>query len=373
MAEKLNTPNYTSNPSTAFDISSVIVPPDMPIMEAVKILNDTHQQIILVADANNKLLGVVSDSNVRRAILNHVDFDQSVSTIMVTNPITAYSSTSNAEIRALMERTQIHEIPIIDDEGHIVDLKRIGQMLQDQSEKGFTAVIMAGGLGERLRTHTADRPKPLIDVGGQPILFTILDQLIEEGFTTIFLALNYKGEMIREAVGNNPQYEAVVKYINEDKRLGTAGALKLLPEIPKDPFLVLNGDLLTTVAMAEMIRFHKFERNILTVALKKELFPIPYGCAEVEGTRITKMQEKPSHAALINTGVYVVDPIVLQNIPEDSFFDMTDIIDQLLNANLRVGSFLVHEYWLDIGQPAQLEQAQSDYPKYFPEINKISE
>ncbi len=346
-------------------IDDLIIPPNMPIIEAVKVLNSAHLQIVLIADENRKLLGVISDSNVRRAILDNIDFQLPASTIMVTNPIVAREPTSNEQIRSLMERTQIHEIPILDKDGYIVDLKVIDDILRHEATEELMAVIMVGGLGSRLQELTAETPKPLLDVGGRPILFTLLDQLITEGFSRIYLTLNYKAEMVREAINAIPRYVDIVKFIDENKRMGTAGALRLLPELPSSPFLILNGDLLTKVALSEMVRFHKFERNLLTVALKKERFSIPYGCAEVEGTKILRMREKPEHTALVNTGVYVADPIILQNIPEDSFFDMTDVIDRLLKSNLRVGYFSVHEYWLDIGQPAQLKQAQSDYEKYF--------
>jgi len=346
-------------------LDDIIISSTVSIMEAVETLNNAHLRIVLIADENRKLLGVVSDANVRRAILNKRDFADPVSDIMTTNPITASDKFGMEKVRELMQRTQLYEIPIIDDAGRIVDLKLIDDVLQEAREEDLTAVIMVGGLGSRLHGLTADTPKPLIKVGDRPIIFTLLDQLLNEGFTKIYLTLNYKGEMIREAVDAVPRFATAVHYIQEEKRLGTAGALKLLPMAPNKPFLVLNGDLLTKVAMGEMIRFHGIERNLLTVALIKERFHIPYGCAEVEGTRIIRLEEKPDHVAFINAGVYVLDPIILQNIPDDTYHDMTDVIDQVLAADMRVGSFPVHEYWLDIGRPSDLEKARSDYEKYF--------
>jgi dTDP-glucose pyrophosphorylase len=354
-----------SNYPPAIKLDDIIISSSTTIIKTIEILNKTHQRIVLVANKDRKLLGVVSDANVRRAVLNKTDFKQPVSEIMANNPITAHENTTNAEVRTIMERTQIYEIPIIDDDGYIVDLKVINDILRTDPTTDLTAVIMVGGLGSRLKPLTNNTPKPLLEVGGIPILFILLDQLLSEKFTRIYLTLNYKAEEIRKAVDAEPRFSDVIHYVYEEKRLGTAGALKLLPIIPKKPFLVLNGDLLTKVAMGEMVRFHEFERNLMTVALKKERFNIPYGCAEVEGTRILKMEEKPDHTAFINAGVYVIDPIILQNIPEDTFFDMTNVIDQVLDSGLRAGFFPVHEYWLDIGQHSQLEQARSDYGKYF--------
>ena len=349
----------------AVNLDDVIIAPTVSIMEAVEALNSAHLRIVLIADDDRRLLGVVSDSNVRRAVLNKKDLSSPVAEIMTSTPITASDRTSIDDIRNLMQRTQLYEIPILDDAGRVVDLKLIDDVLREEAPDDLMAVIMVGGLGSRLRSLTTETPKPLIKVGDKPVIFTLIDQLIDEGFSRIYLTLNYKGEMIREAVDAVTRYAGIVEYITEEKRLGTAGALKLLPEIPRKPFLVLNGDLLTKVAMGEMVRFHGMERNLLTVALIKERFHIPYGCAQVEGTRIVGMEEKPDHVAFINAGVYVLDPIILQNIPEDTYFDMTDVIDQVVSTDMRVGSFAVHEYWLDIGRPSELEKAQSDYEKYF--------
>ena len=193
----------------------------------------------------------------------------------------------------------------------------------------------------------------------------LLDQLVAADFEVIYVTVNYKAGMIKEAIDQIDRYASRVRYIDETSRLGTAGALSLLPERPQEPFLVLNGDLLTKVGLDALMRFHSFERNLITMALKEERFRIPYGVATVEGTRVLSLQEKPDHLAFINAGVYVVDPVILDRIPEGRQLDMPDVIQEVLTANLRVGSFPIHEYWLDIGQPEQLETAQSEFGKYF--------
>jgi len=355
----------SNQPTLSKHIRSILVTPDTPIFDAVEVLNNAHLRIILISNEEQNLLGVVTDSNVRRAVLRKVDFSSPVSEIMVTSPIIMKIGSSDEEIRDLMERTQIYEIPIVDDDNKIVDLKLLADVTPHHKAAEHVAVVMVGGLGTRLAPLTDTTPKPLIEVGGQPILFTLMDQLLAAGIKRVWLTLNYKGEMIREAIMAVPAYADVVGFIEEKEKMGTAGALTLLPERPTNPFLVLNGDLLTKVALKEMLRFHSFERNMITVALKKEHFIIPYGCARVEGTRILEMQEKPSHTAFINTGVYVVDPLMLDNIPKGKLYDMPDVIENTLEMGLRVGSFPVHEYWLDIGAPSQLEKAQSDFDRYF--------
>lgn len=341
------------------------VAPDLSIIEAVEVLNNGHLRIILIVDAGDKLLGVVTDSNIRRAILRKIDFKNPISQIMATSPVTAKVGTGDHEIRALMERTGIHEIPLVDDEGRVRGMRLVDDIIQQTGGGQKVAVIMAGGLGTRLKPLTDDVPKPLLHVGDKPILFTLLDQLVAADFGRIYLTLNYKAEMIAEAVGQVESYASRVHYIHETQRLGTAGALSLLPERPSQPFLVMNGDLLTKIDLNALLRFHMFERNLITMALKEERFKIPYGVATVEGTRVVSLHEKPDHVAFINAGVYVVDPVILDRIESAKFLDMPNVVEELLSANLRVGSFPIHEYWLDIGQPEQLKTAQDEFEKHF--------
>ena len=221
-------------------------------------------------------------------------------------------------------------------------------------------MIMAGGLGSRLLPLTEHTPKPLIEVGGQPILFSILDRMISADYTNIFITLNYRGDQIREAIAAEPGYAGHVEFIEETKPLGTAGALKLIRKSLEHPVLVMNGDLLTNTAFDELRLFHTRERNVVTVALKEKQIEIPYGIAEMDGSRITNMCEKPKLPFFVNAGVYVVEPIVFSRIPEDTKWDMTDVIDDLLTAKLRVGGFPIHEYWIDIGEIEQLNQARRE-------------
>lgn len=346
-------------------IAQIRVSPDLPIIEAVDVLNNGHLRIILIVDSEDNLLGVVADSNIRRAILEKIDFQSPISRIMVTSPVTAKFGTDDQEIQNLMERTGIHEIPLVDDDGRIRGIRLVDEIIQKPSRGLKVAVIMAGGLGMRLRPLTDNQPKPLLHVGDKPILFTLLDQLVAAEFDPIYLTLNYKADMIIDAVSKVDRYAERVRYIHEKERLGTAGALSLLPERPQQPFLVLNGDLLTKVGLNELLRFHSFERNLITMALKEERFTIPYGVATVEGTRVVSLKEKPDQLAFINAGVYIVDPVILDRIAPEKYLDMPDVVDELISADLRVGSFPIHEYWLDIGQPEQLQAAQAEFAKHF--------
>jgi dTDP-glucose pyrophosphorylase len=356
-------------PQVTANARSTFVSPNASILEAITILNEAHLRIALVVE-EGRLLGVVADANVRRAILNKIDFTRPVREIMVRDPIVVEAGTPDAKIRELMERTMIYEVPVIDLKGRVVDLKTLGELKPDGGAEERIAVIMAGGLGERLHPVTKETPKPLLTVGDKPILFTVMDQLIAAGSTRIWLAVNYKADMVRDAVSAMPGYADIAGFLEEDAPLGTAGALSLLPRRPTDAFFVMNGDLLTKVALDEMYHFHHLERNLVTMALKSVRFEIPYGCARVEGTRVIALEEKPSQTAFVNAGVYVVSPDVLDLVPESRLYNMTDLIAYVIAREGRVGSFPVHEYWIDIGFPEQLERAHRDFRVHFEHSGK---
>lgn len=347
-------------------IAAICVPQDTAIEQALAQLDQTGRRILLVTNSQRMLLGVVTDSNFRRAMLARTSWDRPVGEIMTTRPIVVPETMGDDDVLKLMERTHCHEIPVIDREGRVVALRQIEEILSHREHRApRIAVVMAGGLGQRLRPLTDTHPKPMLMVGDKPILFTILDRLLAAGIDRIYLTLNYKAEVIREAVSQVWRYRDIVRFIEESKRLGTAGALTLLPEIPQEPFLITNGDLLTAIPFADMLRFHHMEGNAMTVALREEVFSLPYGIARLEGTRITAMEEKPNLRHFINAGVYVLEPSVLRHIPPDTYHDATTLVNDLLNTGQRVGSFPVHEYWIDIGQPHQLEQARRDYHTIF--------
>jgi len=351
------------------DISLVILLPETPIFEALEALNDAHRRIVLIVDKTERLVGLVTDSNFRRAMLDGVDFANSVDEIMTARPVTVAPDYRASDVLRLMQQTHCHEIPVVTEDGHIVDLLSIeGLMAQDHEP--YAAVVLAGGLGERLRPMTDTVPKPLLTVGHQPILFTILDHLIKSRCRPIHLLLNYKSEDIIEAVSKESRFADKVAFVEETERLGTAGPLSLLGERPTRPFVVINGDVLTSVSVSDMARFHREERNSLTIAAKEERFQIPLGVTELEGTRVRGIVEKPIYTHYINAGVYIMEPEVLDLIPTGQRYDMNELIGKVLQGNKRVGCFPVHEYWLDIGYPDQLERANADVPFVLTQMKK---
>ena len=220
---------------------------------------------------------------------------------------------------------------------------------------------MAGGLGTRLRPLTQDTPKPLLKVGDKPILQTIIESFAKYGFEDIVISVNYKSHMIKDYFGDGSQFGVKISYIDEDKRLGTAGALSLLNDKPKEPFFVMNGDLLTNVNFEKFLDFHTFENSIASMAIREHEFQIPYGVIQTNGAKITDIKEKPIQKFFVNSGIYILSPQTLDYIPKDEFFDMPTLFNKLIEDNKNVLSFPIHEYWLDIGRMEELQKAQSEY------------
>lgn len=350
----------------AEEIAALSITPQTSIYVAATVLNSTHRRLVLVTDDSGRLIGLVSDPDIRRALLARLDFNLPVSDIMVRNPILAAPGDSTSHILDLMERTHVHQIPIVGSDGKVVDIAFIEELLSHQRLRvKRSAVVMAGGFGKRLLPLTEQVPKPLLPVGGRPILFTILDQLLNEGFNDIILSVNYHKDQIIDAIGAIDRYARHCRFVIETEPLGTAGSLGLLTERPTSPFIVINGDILTKVAFAEMVRFHNHERNLITMGLREERARIPFGVATLDGTRVVKLVEKPEQVHHVNTGVYVLNPEVIDLISPGQYADMPSVIDIALQRQARVGCYPIHEYWTDVGMPAQLHRADQEYDRVF--------
>lgn len=343
-------------------IKKISASPDISIQAAIQVLNEGHKRIVLFTDGAGKLIGVLSDSDVRRALLAGKPLDSSVSSIIKHKPIVAQEGMSNEEILQLMVESHCFEVPVIDSSGVVIDLKVIQDILTNRpSVNPSTALIMAGGQGVRLLPLTEKIPKPLVEIGGRPILFRLIDSLLTYGIRRIFIAINYKGEMIKDAILREKNFRDFVEFIEEEQPLGTAGALALLPESLTGPIVLTNADLLTKVDLSSMIRFHRTEGNKITVGLREESFQLPFGIARLDGHQLLGIEEKPTHKYYVSAGMYVLDPIVLQHIPKNSRLDMPDLINMVCRLKERVGSFPIFEYWKDIGESLSLAQAEADF------------
>lgn len=338
----------------------VVVSPGAPLREAIACIDGAGLQLAIVLDGEGRLAGVLSDGDVRRAILRGCDLAMPTEQVMNRNPLTAPESASTDEILALMRRNVLHHVPLLDAEMRVAGLATLDE-LAGVIERPNWVVLMAGGLGSRLRPLTESCPKPMLPVGGRPILESILESFAEQGFRRFFLSVNYLADAVRDHFGDGSDWGVDITYLHETKRLGTAGALSLLPGRPSDPVFVMNGDLLTRVRFDQMLNFHAEHAAAATMAVREYDFQVPYGVVRIDGSRIAGIDEKPVHRFFVNAGVYVLAPEVLQHVPADVFFDMPMLFESLLAQGLATSAYPIREFWLDIGRLEEFERAQQEW------------
>jgi dTDP-glucose pyrophosphorylase/CBS domain-containing protein len=349
-----------------YSIESYLVKLETTIRETIACIDLNSKGIALVVDSDGRLLGTISDGDIRRAILLGVNLDLPVQTLLVKHnqaggsaPVTAPVGTSDADVLRMMNAEGIRQIPIVDTEGHVISMAFLNDLVRDY-ELPIRAVVMAGGFGTRLRPLTDNTPKPMLHVGDRPILERTIEQLKKTGIHRVSLTTHYMPEAISNHFGNGDGFGVEINYVQESEPLGTAGAIKLL-EVADEPLLVINGDILTQVDFRAMLAFHVKHKACLTVGVRQYDLQVPYGVMECEGAKILGVSEKPKMQFLVNAGIYLLEPRARDYIPSDRKFDMTDLIQSLIREKREVVSFPILEYWLDIGQHSDYERAKSDF------------
>ncbi len=354
-------------------ISKLFIYPNNTIKEAMEVIEKGSKGIALVIDEKKRLIGTVTDGDIRRAILRGLALENSIETIMNNQFTFVTENYSQTLIKNLFEQKQINQIPVLNDNMNVVDVIYYHDIHQNPSKENW-AVIMAGGLGTRLHPLTKDIPKPMLQVGAKPILETIIEQLKSYGFKNIVISLNYKGEIIKNYFQDGSGFGVNIKYINEKKRLGTAGAIRLAKEILTNSFFVINGDILTKLNFTQLMKYHLKHENFITIGTRKYQLEIPYGVVDINDERVKTLIEKPKKEYFINGGIYCLSPEIIDWVPENKYFDMTQLIDLCLSKKQKVGSFPITEYWMDIGQMEDYQQASVDYNNLFrSEISATSE
>jgi dTDP-glucose pyrophosphorylase len=348
------------------DLNDYKVRLDTNIRDALKIIDrQGGQKIALVVDSDQKLLGTVTDGDVRRGILSGIDAKNPVSMIMNGEPIKAKPSDDRKLTISIMKKNKLHQLPIVDDDGCLLGLDTLDEF-EFSPHRENIVLLMAGGFGSRLQPLTNKCPKPMLKVGGRPILETIILNFIESGFKKIIISLNYKGNMIREYFADGSGFGVSIEYIEEDKSLGTAGSLRLLPEIQNShPLIVMNGDVLTKVNFGHLLDFHASNNSKATMGVSEYNFQVPYGVLKLDNHRIVEIEEKPNHIFFVNAGIYVLDQDILNCLPDEERFEMPNLFEQLIKVGHHTAAFPIREYWLDIGQPENLKQAHSDFKDVF--------
>lgn len=346
------------------NLEDILIHSDCTIKEVLEKLNTGARGIVLVVDEKQRLIGTITDGDIRRAILKGASIDDEINGIVHTNPVYVIEDTDREEIKDIFIRRAVKQIPVIDKEGVVVDLISINDILLPEG-KDHPVIIMAGGLGTRLKDLTKEVPKPMLKVGQDPILHHIINNFKEYGYNKIIITVNYKANIIENYFQDGYAYGVKIFYIREKERLGTAGGIKLAEDYIDKPFFVINGDIFTSLNVDSMMKYHLKNKFDLTIAVKQYSYEIPYGVIETDGSKVININEKPEEEYLISGGIYCLNPDVIELIPDGQYYEITDLINSCINKGLKVGYYEIKEYWMDIGK---LE----DYYKVNDDVREIA-
>ncbi len=328
--------------------------------DVLKTLDKGAKGIVLVIDDNGKLYGTITDGDVRRAILNGMDTNSPLENFIQKKPIVSKMSNNNNKLISIMEANGIIQLPIVDQSNKIIGLKTLKELLV-KKKLDNPVFIMAGGFGKRLQPLTNSTPKPMIGINGKPILEIILSQFIDYGFNNFYISIFYKSEKIKSYFKNGEHLNISIKYVEEDKPLGTAGALRLLPfNTFHSPIIMMNGDLITKVNINNFLTYHYENKNDLTIGAAKYEFEVPYGVIQTEEQNFKGIIEKPKQNFLINAGIYIIEPKMIASITKGNPIDMPTWINKISTHKNKINIFPIFEYWVDIGNRNQLEKVKKE-------------
>ena len=327
--------------------------------DVLRTLDKGAQGIVLVIDNNNKLYGTITDGDVRRAILNGMDTNSSLESFIQKKPIVSKMDASKIELISIMKNNGIIQLPIVDQSNKVIGLKTLKELLIKE-EFDNPVFIMAGGFGKRLQPLTNSTPKPMLNINGKPILEIILSQFINYGFKNFYISTFYKSEIIKNYFKKGEHLNVSIKYVEEDKPLGTAGALRLLPfNTFSSPIIMMNGDLITKVNINNFLTYHYESKSDLTIGATKYEFEVPYGVIQTEEQNFKSIVEKPKQKFFVNAGIYIIDPKLIASIAKGPI-DMPTWINKISTDENKVNIFPIFEYWVDIGNKNQLEKVKQE-------------
>lgn len=340
-------------------IEALSLTPQASLRDVIAVIDRGAAQIALVMEAG-RLVGIVTDGDVRRGLLRGESLDTPVRAIMRQEFRFLPASGTAAQALAVMQRETLQQIPVIDESGKVLHLFLLQDLVKPRKRPN-SVVIMAGGEGKRLRPLTQACPKPMLQVAGKPLLEIILQQCLDAGFENFYFAVNYLKEQIQDHFQDGSAWGARIQYLEEDQPLGTAGALSLLPQCPDHPILVLNGDVLTRVDYAHLLRFHVDHQSEATMCIREHSTQIPYGVVRIDDVKVVALEEKPWLTHYVNAGIYLLNPDILDLVPKGTFIDMPHLLEAAAQQGKFVSAFPIHEYWLDVGHPETLERAHGEW------------
>lgn len=342
----------------------VIISPETTLRSTIEVIDRGALQIALVVN-DDKLVGVVTDGDIRRALIRGLSLEIPVGEIMNKRPKVASQHDSKTQLIALMEGHHLYQLPVVDAEGRVIRLESL-QALYKLPSFPNPVFLLAGGFGKRLKPYTDDRPKPLLEIGGKPILETILENFVKSGFRQFFMAVHYKAQQIKDHFGDGNRWGISIRYIDEIEPMGTAGAIGLLPDdLPDVPLIVMNGDILTQIDFSRLLAYHNEQQAIATLCTRRYEYQIPYGVVTVDQQEVIGIEEKPLQSCLANAGIYVLDHSLIKMIAQQKFLDMPSLLNRQIAQGETVSMFVINDYWIDIGREADLLRAQGEFAQYF--------
>ena len=346
------------------DIQKILIGPNISVIDAMQIIDRGAVQIALIVDERRRLIGTLTDGDIRRGLLQGETLEAPAERLMNRKFHSVRSDEDQPAVLEMMRRALLLQVPVLDDQGRVVDLLLLQELLKPQYLSN-AIVIMAGGKGTRLRPYTQHCPKPMLPIGDQPMLEILLEQCIANGFRTFYFSVNYLKEQITEHFGDGSRWGVSIHYLMESEPLGTAGSLQLLPSSLSEPFLVLNGDVLTRFDLSNLIRFHNEHKAHATLCVREHELTVPFGVVQTNGSELVGFEEKPTYRHQVNAGIYVIDPELLPLLQPHQFTDMPSFLFSAQEAGHLVSVCPIHEYWLDVGRPESLQQ---DHREWISEI-----
>lgn len=336
---------------------SALVSPIATIQQAIFSLETSSLQIVLVVSDNDELIGTVTDGDIRRGFLKGMTLDSRLDDVINRNPLVVTPDIGRDLVLQLMQANKIHQLPVVNPEGQVIGLQVWDSVIAPPSLDN-AMIIMAGGQGTRLRPHTEHCPKPMLEVGGKPMLEHILERAKSDGFHKFIISLHYLGQMIEEYFGDGSNLGVSIKYLNEDAPLGTAGCLSILESQHDLPFVVTNGDVLTDIHYCEMLEFHIRQNATATMAVRQHEIQNQFGVVKTKGMEIEGFEEKPVYRSHINAGIYVISPEALKQLEIAQHCDMPTLFERIKRNGGRTIVYPMHEPWLDVGRPDDLVEAR---------------
>lgn len=355
------TPSVVFPENSAERWKNALIPADSSVADAIRNLDRSGLQIALVVSQDYGLLGTLTDGDIRRGLLRGLTMASSIEAIVFRTPLVVPPELGHESVLHLMRANRIHQLPVVEESRRVVGLHLWDDLLEPIQLPNMM-LIMAGGKGTRLLPHTEHCPKPLLPVGGKPMLEHIIDRAKADGFSHFILAVHYLGHMIEEYFGDGSRMGVRIEYLHEKRPLGTAGAISLLTSLPDSAFVVSNGDVLTDIHYGELLEFHKRHAAAATMAVRLHEWQHPFGVVRTEGVDIVGFDEKPVARSHINAGVYVLEPKALDVLAADEHCDMPTLFSRLKERAARTIVYPMHEPWLDVGRAADLERARSQHP-----------